>query len=64
MLSKENIKQFQILCEEEEGLELSFDQAREEGQKLLRLFEIVYGSPLSEKEFKTLKKNKAVQNNN
>ena len=63
MLSDKSIKQFKNLCEEE-GLSLTLEQAQEEGNKLFRLFEIVYGSPLSKEEFESLKRNEAEQINN
>lgn len=61
-MSPESVKQFQKLCANY-GLELDSAQAREEGEKLLRLFEIVY-APLSKEEFNSLRKYKEAKINN
>jgi hypothetical protein len=54
-MTPESVKQFQKLCANY-GLELDSAQAREEGEKLLRLVEIVLASPLSKEEFDSLKR--------
>jgi len=48
MLSDENIRAFQVLYKEHFGKEISKEDARENGIKLLRLISIIYG-PKKEK---------------
>ncbi len=48
MLSDENITAFQVLYKEHFGKEISKEDARENGIKLLRLISIIYG-PKKEK---------------
>ena len=59
----ESVRQFQKLCANY-GLDLDPIQAQEEGEKLLRLVEIVLASPLSKEEFDSLKKHKETETNN
>lgn len=54
VLSNEDIEKFQILYKKQYGIEISAEQAREEGMKLIRLITLVYGP---EKETKKLKIN-------
>ena len=48
MLSDENIRAFQVLYKEHFGKEISKEDARENGTKLLRLISVIY-SPKKEK---------------
>ena len=48
MLSDENIRAFQVLYKEHFGKEISVEDARENGTKLLRLISLIY-SPKKEK---------------
>jgi hypothetical protein len=42
MLSQESILEFQRIYKKNFGVEISFDEAREQGAKLIDLFKIVY----------------------
>jgi aldehyde:ferredoxin oxidoreductase len=42
VLSDEHIKEFQELCKEHFGIEISKEDARENGTKLLRLISLIY----------------------
>jgi len=42
MLSKQSIFEFQQIYKKNFGVEISFDEAREQGVKLIDLFKIVY----------------------
>ena len=49
-LSNENILQFQKLYKEQFGIELSKEEAYENGAKLLRLVQLIY-KPMTKAEF-------------
>ena len=55
-LSKKSIKEFQKIYTKHSGKKLPYKTAREEAEKLLRLFEIVYASPLTKEEYDTIVK--------
>jgi hypothetical protein len=42
MLSQESVLEFQRIYKKNFGVEISFDEAREQGMRLLKLFKIVY----------------------
>lgn len=42
VLSDEHIKEFQVLYKEHFGVEISKEEARENGAKLLRLISLIY----------------------
>jgi hypothetical protein len=48
MLSDENIRAFQVLYKEHFGKEISVEDARENGIKLLRLISLIYGPKTKE----------------
>lgn len=55
VLSDENISKFQALCKSEFGIEISREDAYEQGVKLLKLMSIVY-KPMTEKEYEFIQK--------
>lgn len=58
VLSDENILKFQALYKREFGMEISREDAYEEGVKLVRLMSIVY-KPMTEKEYELIDKYKS-----
>jgi len=57
-LSDEKIKEFQELYKEYFGVEISKEDARENGIKLLRLISIIYRPKEDEKQAELLRKQK------
>lgn len=58
ILKDENILEFQALYKREFGIEISREDAYEQGVKLLRLMSIVY-QPTTEKEYQLIRKYKS-----
>lgn len=52
-LSDEEVTEFQAIYRKNFGKEISREDARERGTKLVRLFEIIY-KPMTKKEFKAV----------
>lgn len=42
MLSKDAIKEFQEIYTKEYGEEISFEEAQEKGERLVRLYKVIY----------------------
>jgi aldehyde:ferredoxin oxidoreductase len=57
MLSDEQITQFKMLYKKHFGEEISQEDARERGEKLIRLLKLVY-KPMSKDEYEKLLHNK------
>lgn len=57
MLSEERVKQFQALYKKRYGKEISYQDALEQGTKLISLLKIIY-KPMSKAEFDQLAKRK------
>ena len=55
VLSDKDITKFQALYKSEFGMEISRDEAREKGAKLLRLMSIVY-KPMTKEEYESVQK--------
>lgn len=53
MLSKEAILEYQKIYKKQYGKEISYEQALDQGTKLLRLVELIY-KPMTEAEYQTL----------
>ena len=53
VLSDEDILKFQSLCKSEFGMEISREDAYEQGVKLLQLMSVVY-RPMTEEEYKII----------
>lgn len=51
MLSEKAVKEYQELYKREFGVELSNEKAREEAEKLIRLFQVIY-RPIPKKRAK------------
>ena len=58
VLSDENIREFQEICKEHLGEEISVEDARENGTKLLRLISLIYGTDQSKNEMLPARNNK------
>ncbi|MFA6492655.1 MAG: hypothetical protein WCV58_00745 [Patescibacteria group bacterium] len=54
-LTDDEITQFQAIYRQQFGKEISQEDARERGTKLVRLFEIIY-KPMTIEEYKTVQK--------
>ena len=55
MISKEHLEKFKVLYKNRFGVEISDQEALEEGTKLLRLMKIIY-KPMTVEEYELLQK--------
>lgn len=58
VLSDENIIEFQTLCKEHFGIDISKEDAYQQGTKLLRLISIIYRPKEDEQQAELLRKQK------